>query len=262
MFETAYIGWDFHVWAVAITATLIGGVIRGFTGFGFALILISALLFVADPITIVPLTLILDLLAGLSLFARTFRHVHWTGIQYLLVGSAIGVPAGFACLLLVAPEPMKIAIYFGILASVLLIAKGFRAQIGARQWHAGRDRCGCRFISGSWPPSCVMSGAAGVPGPPVILLYLSSPLPVSTTRATAIAFFIFVDIFALGLAAYNDLISVDILLRCGVLFPLMAVGTSAGHWLYGLARPETVKRAAIILLGLLAIVGIGKVLAG
>ena len=252
MFETAYIGWDFHVWAVAITATLIGGVIRGFTGFGFALILISALLFVADPITIVPLTLILDLLAGLSLFARTFRHVHWTGIQHLLIGSAIGVPAGFACLLLIAPEPMKIAIYFGILASVLLIARGFKRK----------SVPGNGMLAGTGVVAGVMSGAAGVPGPPVILLYLSSPLPVSTTRATAIAFFIFVDIFALGLAAYNDLISVDILLRCGVLFPLMAVGTSAGHWLYGLARPETVKRAAIILLGLLAIVGIGKVLAG
>ena len=250
MFETAYIGWDLHVWAVAITATLIGGVIRGFTGFGFALILISALLFVADPVAIVPLTLILDLLAGLSLFARTFRHVHWIGIQHLLIGSAIGVPAGFACLLLVAPEPMKIAIYCGILASVLLIAKGFKR----------RSVPGNSMLAGTGVAAGFMSGAAGVPGPPVILLYLSSPLPVSTARATAIAFFIFVDIFALGLAAYNDLISGDILLRCAVLFPLMAVGTSTGHWLYGLAQPETVKRAAIILLGLLAIVGIGKVL--
>ena len=96
MFESAYIGWDLHVWAVAVTATLIGGVIRGFTGFGFALILISDLLLVADPIAVVPLTLILDLLAGFTLSPRPFRQVHWTGIRQLHIGSALGVPAGFA----------------------------------------------------------------------------------------------------------------------------------------------------------------------
>ncbi len=250
MFETAYIGWDLHVWAVAITATLIGGVIRGFTGFGFALILISALLLVADPVAVVPLTLILDLLAGFTLLPRTFRQVHWIGIRQLLIGSVVGVPAGFACLLLVAPEPMKIAIYSGILASVLLIAKGFKLA----------SVPGNGMLAGTGVVAGLMSGASGIPGPPVILLYLSSPLPVSTTRATAIAFFIFIDIFALGLAAYKDLMSVDMLLRCALLFPLMAIGTSIGHRLYGLAQPETVKLAAIILLGVLAIVGIGKVL--
>jgi len=116
------------------------------------------------------------------------------------------------------------------------------------------------MLAGTGVVAGLMSGASGVPGPPVILLYLSSPLPVSTTRATAIAFFIFVDIFALGLAAYKDLMSIDMLLRCALLFPLMAIGTTIGHRLYGLARPETVKLAAIILLGVLAIVGIGKVL--
>ena len=64
MFETMHFGWDLHIWSVALIATLIGGIVRGFTGFGFALILISALLLVADPVSVVPLTLVIDLLAG------------------------------------------------------------------------------------------------------------------------------------------------------------------------------------------------------
>ena len=252
MVETVFFGWGLDVWAVALAATLIGGIVRGFTGFGFALIIISALLLVADPVSVVPLSLILDLLAGFTLMPRTYRDVHWTGIRQLLIGSIIGVPAGFACLLLVAPEPMKIAIYTGVLISVLLIARGFKLSTVP----------GNGMLAGTGVVAGFMSGAAGVPGPPVILLYLSSPLPVSITRATAIAFFVFVDILALGLAAYKGLMDADMLVRCAILAPVMAIGTSTGHRLFGLARPETVKRAAIILLGALAIVGIGKVLIG
>lgn len=250
MFESAFLGWEPHVWAVALTATLVGGVIRGFTGFGLALILISALLLVADPVAVVPLTLIVDLAAGFTLLPRTFKEVHWLGIRQLLIGAAIGVPAGFACLLLVKPEPMKVAIYAGVLVSVIMIARGFRLSAVP----------GKSMLAGTGVVSGIMSGAAGVPGPPMILLYLSSPLPVATARATAIAFFIFVDILALALAGYNGLMGLEMLLKALILIPLMALGTSIGHRLFGLARPETVKRAAILLLAVLAIVGIGKVL--
>lgn len=250
MFESVLLDWDLLVWAVAVAATLIGGIIRGFTGFGFALILVSALLFVADPVEVVPLALILDLLAGFTLLPRIFREVHWDGIRLLLIGSLIGVPAGFACLLLIAPEPMKIAIYVGILISVILLIRGFKlASAPSRATLAATG-----VVSG------LMSGASGVPGPPVILVYLSSPLPVATTRATAIAFFIFVDLLAIALALFKGLIDTEMLLRAAILVPVMAAGTSLGHKLFGLARPETVKRAAIILLGVLAIVGIGKTL--
>jgi hypothetical protein len=35
-----------------------------------------------------------------------------------------------------------------------------------------------------------LSGSGGIPGPPIILLHLSSPLPMVTTRATTVAFFL------------------------------------------------------------------------
>ncbi|WP_420403767.1 TSUP family transporter [Nisaea sp.] len=252
MFETEFFGWGAPIWAVAVAATLLGGIVRGFTGFGFALIVISALLLVADPVSVVPLALILDLLAGFTLLPQNYREVHWAGIRQLVLGSVIGVPAGFACLLLVEPEPMKIAIYLGILVSVLLIARGFRLA----------SVPGNGMLAGTGVVSGFMSGAAGVPGPPMVLLYLSSPLPVSITRATGIAFFIATDILALALAAYKGLIDADMLIRSAALVPVMAAGTAIGHRLFGVTRPDLVKRAAILLLGLLAIVGIGKVLIG
>lgn len=252
MFETYLFGWGAHVWAVAVLATLLGGIVRGFTGFGFALIVISALLLVADPVSVVPLALILDLLAGFTLLPQNYREVHWSGIRLLMLGSVVGVPVGFACLLLVEPEPMKLAIYLAILVSVVLIARGFKlAAVPGRA-----------MIAGTGVVSGLMSGAAGVPGPPMVLLYLSSPLPVAITRATGIAFFIFVDILALGLAAHNGLIDGEMLIRSAILVPVMAAGTAIGHRLFGITRPETVKLAAIVLLAALAIVGIGKVLIG
>lgn len=250
MFETIYFGWDLHVWSVALAATLLGGIIRGFTGFGFALIMVSALLLVADPVSVIPLTLVIDLMAGFTLLPRTYRDVHWTGIRQLVIGATIGVPAGFACLLFIEPEPMKIAIYASILFSVILIAFGFKMATVPNK----------KMLAGTGIVSGLMSGAAGVPGPPMVLLYLSSPLPIAMTRATAIAFFIFIHVFALTLAGFKGLIDANMLIRCAILIPIMTVATSIGHKLFGITSPETVKLAAIILLGVLAIVGIGKVL--
>src|SRR3546814_14739098 len=91
----------------------------------------------------------------------------------------------------------------------------------------------------------LLSGAAGIPGPPLILLYLSSPLPVGMLRATAVAVFLAIDAAALVTMAAYGLVTVELLLRCLLLVPLVEVAPRLGHRLYGLADPAAVKRAAL-----------------
>jgi uncharacterized protein len=93
-----------------------------------------------------------------------------------------------------------------------------------------------------------------------VLLYLSAPLRVATARATAIAFFILSDSLTVAVMAWQGLIGTDALLRAVVLAPVMVLGAGFGTTLFGRADPGLVRKAALLVLAVLAAVGIGRVL--
>ncbi len=245
-----FLGWDPVVWAIGTGFCLIAGIVRGIVGFGYALIVISGLNLVAIPAEVVPLATVLDLVCGINMAPRVWREVHWQGARWLSIGALIGIPLGIALLVALDPDAMRLGISLAILISVLLIARGFsfRRVPGSP----------LLFLTGGM--AGFLSGSGGIPGPPVILLYLSSPLPMATTRATTVALFLLVDTAALIGMASQDLVTVQTLLRSAVLVPVSFLGIAIGARLFALARPEQVKIAALWLLAALAIVGIAKVL--
>lgn len=245
-----FLEWETAVWVVAIGVCFVAGAIRGITGFGFPLIVISGLNLVALPVEVVPLATGIDLVLGIGMIPQIWREVHWTGARWLWLGAVIGIPVGISVLILLDPDIMRIGISVAVLISVILIARGF--ALGAVP---GR---GLILVTGG--ASGFLSGAGGIPGPPVILLYLSSPLPISTTRATTSVFFILVDMIALAGWASQGLIDDTTVSRAAVLIPIAFLGMLLGYRLYGIATPAQVKNLALGLLMVLAIVGIGKVL--
>jgi len=245
-----FLGWDILVWAVAGVVCLIAGVVRGVVGFGFALIVISGLNVVAIPVEVVPLATILDLAGGINMAPKVWRDVHWKGARWLGLGALIGIPLGILLLVSLNPDAMRLGISIAILLSVILIARGFTF----------RRVPGSPLIFLTGGMAGFLSGSGGIPGPPIILLYLSSPLPMVTTRATTVAFFLLVDVVALIFMGGQDLVTVETWTRATVLVPISFIGIAIGSRLFTGVRPEHVKTAALWLLAVLAIVGIAKVL--
>jgi uncharacterized membrane protein YfcA len=244
------LGWVLVVWTVAFGACLLAGIVRGIVGFGYALIMISALNLVALPAEVVPLATILDLLGGIKMMPQVWRDVHWSGVRWLGLGALTGVPAGIWLLVSLDADTMRLGISLAILISVILIARGFTfAKVPGSP---------LMFLTGGL--SGLLSGSGGIPGPPVILLYLSSPLPIISTRATTVAFFLLVDSMALIGMSSQGLVTSQTLLRAAVLIPVTFLGISIGAGLFKFSKPAQVKTSALWLLAMLAIVGVGKVL--
>jgi uncharacterized membrane protein YfcA len=243
-----FLGWDGGVWALAVSACLVAGVVRGFTGFGFALILVTAVAVLAPPAEIIPISLVLDLFAGLRLLPHVRADVDRRGTVLMVLAALPAIPLGALVLVMLSEEAMRLGIGVTVLIATLAIAAG----IGLKRVPG----TGLKLATGA--AMGMLSGAAGIPGPPLILLYLSSPLPVATLRATAVAVFLAIDAAALAVLAVYGLIDADLLLRCAVLLPLVEIGQRLGHRLYGIAEPAAVKRAALALLLLLAVVAIGR----
>lgn len=242
------LGWGVEIWALAAGAALVGGAVRGFTGFGFALIFITAVALLAAPAEIVPISTVLDMFAGIRLLPHVWKDVDKRGAGQMFLGALPAVPFGTMALAVLSPDVMRIGIGILVLVATAAIAFG----VGLRRVPGTRLKLATGATMG------FLSGSTGIPGPPVVLLYLSSPLPVATLRATASAVFLIVDAVAVTSLAIYGLITVHVLLHCLVLAPVVEGAVWLGRRLFGVADEAVVRRASLVLMAALAVVAIAR----
>src|SRR5215210_5432881 len=90
-----------------ISASSLGGsvaivfataVLRGYTGFGFAVIAVPPLVLLLEPAEVVPIVLLLEVVASLQLLPNVWRSVDWRAVRQLLIGALAGTPLGILVL--------------------------------------------------------------------------------------------------------------------------------------------------------------------
>ena len=79
-------------------------IVRGYSGFGFSLLSITALSLVLPPVAVVPSIFLLEIAASLRLLPEVWGQVHWSSIRLLLVGCVLATPAGVWALAHVRPR--------------------------------------------------------------------------------------------------------------------------------------------------------------
>lgn len=178
--------------AVGLGAALLAGLVRGFSGFGSAMILTPALSALYGPAAAVPLGLALEMLVTVPLLPGAVGLVEWRRIGVLSAAAFAAVPLGTWLLLHLPATPMRVAISAVILGFVAILAFGWR--------YHGRPNLAATLVTGA--ASGVLNGASGMAGPPLVFYYLSGGAPTAQARASFIVFFALVDLVAvLALAA-------------------------------------------------------------
>jgi len=220
-----------------------GGVIRGYSGFGFAMICVIMFSFIYPPSVITPLILCLEIPVSTWLFYEVRQLVDWNGLKILFISSLITIPIGSLALTSVPVNPLRtfLSLTVILLCFGLLIKKQTAKATGtATIFSVG-------MLSG------FLTGIAAIGGPPVILFYLSSSRSVSISRASMIAFFLVVDCIALVSCLWYGLLDSQILvLSIKMMIPLSA-GIWVGNYLFGkFLNEKKFKRQTIILLIVLA----------
>ncbi len=238
--------------AFALLAVFGAAVLRGYTGFGFALAAVPALTLLADPATVVPVILLLEIMAGFQLLPDIRRSVDWLALRWLVAGALIGMPLGIWLLAALPADAMRVAIGAIVLAAVLALAHGFRIhRVPTRP-----VRVGIGALSG------VLSGATAMGGPPVIIFFLASPASAAVGRASLLAFFLFASTVSAGLAAIGGLVGLSTLVLAALLAPALFLGNALGHRGFGRSNARTYRLVALIVLAGIAIVAVGRAVSG
>lgn len=154
-------------------AALSAGLVRGFTGFGTAMIYLPLAAQVLSPIHAIVTLIAMDIIGPIPNLPRAWRDADRPDLGRLLGGVALGLPVGLYFLTGATPELYRTvvsALSLLLVAALILGLRYPRALSPRGVWSVG-------VLGG------VMGGFTGMPGPPVILTYLAGPHAVSVVRA-------------------------------------------------------------------------------
>lgn len=230
--------------AFSLVCVFLAAVVRGYSGFGFSLLTVTALSLVLPPARIVPSIFMLEIAASIHLLPGIWKDVHWRSILPLLIGCLVGTPVGVWFLANVPAAPMQAALGIVVLIFTILLWLGF----------ALKTMPGMLASVTTGGASGLLNGAFGTGGPPVILFYFASPAGNIAGRASVIAYFLGTDMMALPMLAHQGLLTSDSVLRALMFLPALLAGVWVGSRGFKGADPATFRKGVLALLGLLALI--------
>jgi uncharacterized protein len=229
--------------AYAIACVFGAAIVRGFSGFGFSLLVITALSLVLPPVEVIASVLMMEIAASLHLMPGIWRDIHWRSLGFLTLGQIIATPFGVWALASIPAGPMKLALAVFVLITVALLASGFALK------RMPSDTA----TTATGAASGLLNGAFGIGGPPVVLFFLSSPAGAAAGRASLIAYFFGTDVIALGWQAWAGLVTLDHVVKAALFLPALIAGIWLGARGFKGVDPLRFRQAVLALLGAMAL---------
>ncbi len=234
------------VWIYLVPMVVVAGLVRGYTGFGFASVAIVGMNLFLDPQQSVPVILSLDILCSAPLLRQAVHQGDVPTFRLLTLGSLLGIPIGLGLLLLIPSEPLKLGICVLILLVCLLLALNIRFQ--------GTDKLSTRL--GFGVVAGTATAASSVGGPIIVSYMLSSSLNPTAQRGTMIMFFVVSELLALGALFSSGLVGIAVLQLTAILLLPTLLAVRGGQYLFNYRPPASFKYLALPTMVMVAFLGI------
>jgi uncharacterized membrane protein YfcA len=180
---------------IGLLIALVGGLVRGTTGFGAAMVMTPALALLIGAKTAVPVTLLLETFAALPMLPAAARIARWRVIGPISAAALLTVPVGGLLLAGADPKVLRMLIALTVIVFSLALLSGRRYE--------GAPRTGTSLGLGAL--SGAMLGATSIGAPPVILYLLSGPDPAAVTRANLTLYVVAISAAGLVMLAASGL---------------------------------------------------------
>ncbi len=231
-----------QLWIV-VPVTVLGGLMRGFAGFGSGMLMAPILSVFYGPVNTVAIIVLLEAMATIQLIPQIRYHVTWSLVAPLALIAMIVMPLGGWLLVSLTPVLMTRTISLVALACVALIASGWKYS--GRRSHIATVVVG--MLSG------IMMGATSLGMPPVMAYLFSGNDAVSNSRRNITAYFALILSGMLAILMMKGLLQKDALALVILLTPLYIATTWIGNVLFQKFTEVGYRR---IVLGLLMFSGL------
>ena len=163
--------------AAAAVAVVFAGFLRGFVGFGAALVTAPVLSLAFSPTIAVAIAFLSGLPAVVQLLPTAIRYADRPFILPVAIGCFLFAPVGAFVLVAGDPRLLKIGIAAAVVLMTMLMWRGWR--------FAGAPGRPVLFVAGAI--AGVLQGLAGIGGPPVVTVALARPGAPETQRGNVLA---------------------------------------------------------------------------
>ncbi|MGG5887932.1 sulfite exporter TauE/SafE family protein [Falsiroseomonas sp. HC035] len=222
----------------ALLATAIAGVMRGYSGFGTAVLLAPAYSVLWGPRIGVPVMLLMELVVSLQLVPRALSEANRRVILPIGGAAALATPVGAFILISADQDLLRRCIGGFVLVFGLLLMSGWR--------YSGSRPLPLNIAVGT--AAGLLKGATGMSGPPVILYLLAGPEAVRQHRANLILFFGTISLISVIPPALGGLMSWAVLAKTLLLLPVLMLCVPIGARLFHVVPQRWYRRAALLFL--------------
>jgi uncharacterized membrane protein YfcA len=233
------------LWWVFLGAIL-AGVVRGFTGFGTAMVFLPFSGAVISPVWALLSLITMDILGPLPLVLNALRKGHPRDIMLMGAGMFVTLPLGLYLLARMQGETYRYIVSIATLSCVVLLISGFRY----------RGVLTRPLVVATGGLGGFLGGVADVPGPPVMVLYMASCLPAEAVRANLILFLLMADLLTFPFLAMQDMLSWHPMVIGIMALQLYMAGGAVGAALFNPEKEKVYRVVAYCVIVGSAIVGL------
>ena len=228
---------DWRVLAAA-AVTAVAGLMRGYSGFGTAILLAPTYSLLWGPRVGVPVMLLMELFVSMQLLPKAFGQADRRVMLPIGGAAAVATPLGAFILLTADQDLLRRFIGGFVLVFGLLLMSGWR-------YHGSRPLPLNVAVGAT---AGLLKGATGVSGPPVILYLLAGPEEAKLHRANLILFFAIISVISIVPPALGGLMGWAVLAKLALLLPVLMLCVPIGARLFHVVPERWYRRFAFGLL--------------
>ncbi len=226
-------------------ACLIAAFVRGYSGFGFSALVVSASALVVNPLHFVGVVLICEFLMTFQQWRGVRADVDWRRVLALMIGAVVGLPLGLWGIIRVGVDTARAVIAVYVLFMCVVMVLGWRIRTAQRFG----PHLGAGVFSG-------MANAVGMGGLPVVSYFTAQGMGAGVFRGTLIAYFAVLELFSLPVMWASGIIVWNTLIVAAAALPIIGLGVWAGGRHFLATDPQDFRKFAIGLLAVLAMVNL------
>ncbi len=170
----------------AVLVSALSGLVRGFSGFGSALIYIPLVSAIYEPRVAATTLLLIDFTSSAPFSIREFSRCNWREVAPITIVASLMNPIGTLALVFADPIVLRWVISVLVLVLLAVLISGWR--------YHGKPTLPAMAAVGI--VSGLGSGAVQIAGPPVIIFWLGGRDDARTVRANLMVFFILISVTA------------------------------------------------------------------
>ncbi len=237
---------DLHelIWLGA--GVCVAGLVRGFAGFGSAMIIMPVASSVLSPVQAILFMTAAELLGPLPNLPDAWRKGAPRDVGLLMIGVLVAMPLGLWCLSLISPVAFGWIVSCVVLALLALLMTGWR-------YHGALTR-GVTVATGAL--GGFMIGVSGIAGPPVIMLYMASTRPIAVIRANFLLYLLAIDVLLFAVLWISGQVIWTVVILGLLLGIPNVIANIIGARLFDPGAERVFRNVAYIVIAASAIVGL------